>query len=176
MLDAFFSNIDEILGSISVGQNLILAGDFNICMLSQSQITQNFLDIARSYSLIPHISIPTRPNTNGNDTLIDHIWSNFGVNFKAGVFQNLGITDHQINFVLFPVSIERTKIKISFRDHSDQSIQSMIDRLINCKLFFPLLTANSDFNSKFDMFCTEIDRIYKTSCPLKIKEISEKNV
>ena len=176
MLDAFFSNIDEILESISVGQNLILAGDFNICMLSQSQITQNFLDIARSYSLIPHISIPTRPNTNGNDTLIDHIWSNFGVNFKAGVFQNLGITDHQINFVLFPTSIERTKIKISFRDHSDQSIQSMIDRLVNFKLFFPLLTANSDFNSKFDMFCTEIDRIYKTSCPLKIKEISEKNV
>ena len=52
----------------------------------------------------------------------------------------------------------------------------MIDKLTNFALFFPLLTATLDLNSKFDIFYNELDRIYTTCCPTKIKEISEKRL
>ena len=48
----------------------------------------------------------------------------------------------------------------------------MIDKLTNFRLFFPLLTATLDSNSKFNLFYDELDRIYKTYCPIKTKEIS----
>ena len=47
----------------------------------------------------------------------------------------------------------------------------MIDKLVNFRLFFPLLTATLDFNSKFSLFYDEVDRIYKSCCPIKIKEV-----
>ena len=59
-----------------------------------------------------------------------------------------------------------------FRDHSESNILKMIDKLTNFSLFFPLLTATLDSNSKFDLFYDELDRIYKTCCPIKTKEIS----
>ena len=173
MLQGFSTKVDAILASIQIGQNVILAGDLNICGLSRDSNTLNFLDTVRSYGFVSHISIPTRPNVNGNDTQIDHIWSNFGINCRAGIFENVDISDHLINFVLFTVNIVRQKTKITFRDHSEECLQSMIGRLTVFRNLFPFLSANLDFNSKFDIFYNEIDRIYKISCPLKTKEIFE---
>ena len=48
----------------------------------------------------------------------------------------------------------------------------MIDRLTNFKLFFPLLTATLDSNSKFNLFHDELERIYQACCPIKVKEMS----
>ena len=62
--------------------------------------------------------------------------------------------------------------KINFRDHSEANILKMIDKLMNFNLFFPLLTATLDLNSKFNLFHDEIERIYRTCCPVKTKEIS----
>ena len=66
--------------------------------------------------------------------------------------------------------------KIQFRDHSEANILKMIDSLYNFSLFYPLLTATLDLNSKFDLFYDEIERIYKASCPIKTKEISVKRL
>ena len=51
----------------------------------------------------------------------------------------------------------------------------MIDGLTNFSLFFPLLTATLDSNSKFNLFYDELERIYQT-CTIKIKEISTKKI
>ena len=122
MLEFFFSKFEEILDSIPVSKKLILAGDLNICGLSQNLNSTKLLDIAHSFSLTPHIIIPTRPNPSGNHTQIDHIWSNFGNDFNAGIFDT-GITDHFVNFVIFPKKIKRKKLKITFRDHSETCIK-----------------------------------------------------
>ena len=94
--------------------------------------------------------------------------------FKAGVFNEVIISDHFITFAFLSIETNITKKKIDFRDHSETNILTMIDRLTNFKLFFPLLSANLDLNSKFNLFHNELNRIYKICCPIKTKEISEK--
>ena len=149
---------------------IILGGDLNINLLSDYSGSQKLIELSQIYSLSPHITLPTRPNSNGNDSLIDHIWSNFNdSNHKSGVFENIGLSDHLINFVFFHVSMSRIKTKVKFRNHSEVCINNMIDKLQNFSLFFPLLTATLDFDDKFSLFLDEIDRIYKASCPIQVK-------
>ena len=121
---------------------------------------------------MPHINIITRPNPHGADSLIDHTWTNFGFNFQSGVFNEIPISDHYISFTFLPLMLDTEKKKISFRDHSEENILKMIAALTNFRYFFPLLTLTLDLNSKFDLFYDEIDRIYKTCCPIRTKEIS----
>ena len=149
-----------------------MAGDFNICGIAPSPNRDKYLDIMRSYDCMPHINRITRLNPRGNDSCLDHIWSNFGFTFKSGVFNEVIICDHFIDFVFLPNEYSTTKKKINFRDHSDTNIMKMIDKLTNFSLFFPLLTATHDLNSKFNLFHEELERIYKSCCPLKTKEIS----
>ena len=164
-IDDFLFKIDEMLSNIPSSQKIILGGDLNINLLSDYSGSQKLIELSQIYSLSPHITLPTRPNSNGNDSLIDHIWSNFNdSNHKSGVFENIGLSDHLINFVFFHVSMSRIKTKVKFRNHSEVCINNMIDKLQNFSLFFPLLTATLDFDDKFSLFLDEIDRIYKASC------------
>ena len=172
LLDDFFYSLESILNNLGTSNDQIFAGDFNICGIARNHLLDRYLDIMRSFNLMPHINKITRPNPHGNDSCLDHIWTNFGFNFKSGVFNEVFISDHYINFVLLSIEINTTKKKIQFRDHSETNIQNMIDKLTNFKLFFPLLTATLDLNSKFNLFHDELNRIYKTCCPIKTKEIS----
>ena len=176
LIEPFIHKLDSILNDIDINKNIILAGDFNICSLRSDSNSTKLLDLMRSYSFIPHIHIPTRPNPHGNDSLIDQIWSNFGYNFDAGVFDDIKISDHLLNFVFLPIKNEYKKVKIRFRNHSDECINLMIDRLTNFSMFFPLLTANKDFNAKFNTFLDELDRIYKKSCPILTKVLTENKI
>ena len=172
LLDDFFRSFESILNSMGSNNDQIIAGDFNLCGLVRNPILDKYLDIMRSYNFMPHLNIVTRPNPRGNDSLIDHIWSNFGFSFQSGVFNEIAISDHFINFVFLPIETSMSKTKIKFRDHSENNILKMIDRLTNFKLFFPLLTATMGSNSKFDLFHDELERIYQACCPIKVKEIS----
>ena len=173
-IDDFFNSLESILNNLGANNDQILIGDFNICGLVRNPLLENYLDIMRSYNFMPHINKITRPNPHGNDSLIDHIWSNFGFSFKSGVFNEILISDHFINFAFLPIESSTSKKKIRFRDHSETNIQKMIDGLTNFSLFFPLLTATMDSNSKFDLFYDELERIYQTCCTIKTKEISTK--
>ena len=172
MLDNFFRSIEAIIKKLGANNDQILAGDFNICGISRSPLADRYLDFMRTFNFVPHINKITRPNPLGTDSCIDHIWSNFGFSFQSGVFNEVIISDHYINFALLPIELSTSKQKIMFRDHSEANILSMIDRLTNFKLFFPLLTATLNSNSKFNLFYDELDRIYKTCCPIRTKEIS----
>ena len=148
----FFNSLESILNNLGSNNDQIIVGDFNICGLDRNPLLDNYLDLMRSYNFIPHIDKITRPNPHGNDSLIDHIWSNFGFSFQSGVFNEIIISDHFINFALLPIEASTSKKKVSFRDHSETNIQKMIDRLTNLSLFFPLLTATLDSNAKFNLF------------------------
>ena len=176
LLQSFFDHLEIIMDSLDTNTNQILAGDFNICGLTNNPISNQLFNLMRSYLFMPHISRITRTNPNTTSTAIDHIWSNFGTNFESGVFDEVIITDHLINFVFLPLIVEKMKIQTRFRDHSEQCIQKLIDSLTNFELFFPLLTANLNFENKFDLFYDEINRLYNACCPVKVKEIAIKNI
>ena len=171
-VDEFLSSLETVLSNIPTTNDLILMGDFNICGMAPSTSLNNFVDLMCSYSLMPHINKITRPNPHGNDSLLDYTWSNFGFNFDSGVFNEILISDHFISFTFLPLELDTIKKKISFRDHSEENILKMIAALMNFRYFFPLLTLTLDFNSKFNLFYDEIDRIYKACCPIRTKEIS----
>ena len=175
-VDEFLSSLERKLNTIASVNDLIIMGDFNINGLFPSQSLSNYLDLMSSFALIPHIDKVTRPNPNGNDSLLDHTWSNFGFNFESGVFNETLISDHYISFTFLPLELETVKKKISFRDHSEANILKMLDALVNFRYFFPLLTLTLDLNSKFNLFYDEIDRIYKTCCPIRTKEISSERI
>ena len=173
----FCSKVDELLDAIPNGRKVIMAGDLNINGLNPSINELNFIDAVTSFGLSSHISLPTRyDQVHDSSSQIDHIWTNIESNYAAGVFKDLIATDHCMNFVVFRTNIPNTAIKITFRDHSESNIQLMSDRLSNFSLFFPLLTANLNFNDKFDLFYNEVMRIYKSSCPIKVKTLSTKNI
>ena len=172
LLDNFFRSLESLMNKLGPNNDQIIAGDFNICGIARSPILDRYLDIMRAFNFMPHINIITRPNPIGNDSCIDHIWSNFGFSFQSGVFNEVIISDHFINFASLPVELNTSKKQIMFRDHSESNILKMVDKLTNFSLFYPLLTATLDSNSKFDLFYNELDRIYKTCCPIKTKEIS----
>ena len=176
LLDNFFNSLESILNNIEVDNNQVLLGDFNICGINYSPFLDRYLDLLRSLSFVPHINKITRPNPHGSDSCIDHIWTNFGFNFLSGIFDEVIISDHFIGFALLPIETSISKKKIMFRDHSEANILKMIDGLTNFKLFFPLLTATLDLNSKFNLFYDELDRIYKACCPIKTKDISVKRL
>ena len=166
-LTNFLDHLDFLLDSLGTNTYQILAGDLNICGLSNTVISNQLFNVMRAYSFMPHISRITRYNSHGTSTAIDHIWSNFGFNFDSGVFDDIFISDHWINFTLLPFLPEITKVITKFRNHSEQCIEMFADRLANFNLFFDLLSANLDFDAKFSLFFHEIDRIYKTCCPIK---------
>ena len=176
LFPSFIESIDILLDSLDNNTNQILAGDFNICGLANNAFSVQLFDLMRSYSFMPHISHVTRHNPHGLSTAIDHIWSNFGTSFESGVFDGIKISDHFINFTFLPINYEKTKVKTRFRNHSVQCIERLLDYLTNFKLFFPLLTANLNFDEKFNLFFDEIDRLYKQCCPIKIKEILIRDV
>ena len=174
LMDDFLVSFESILNNMGVENNQILLGDFNICGINPSPVLDKYLDLLRSFAFMPHINRVTRPNPRGIDSCLDHIWTNFGYSFQSGVFNEVIISDHLIDFSFFPIETSTSKKKIVFRDHSEANILKMIDKLTNFSLFFPLLTATLDLNSKFNLFYDELDRIYKVCCPIKTKEIAEK--
>ena len=171
----FLEYIDTLLETLGSNSNQIIAGDFNICGLRNTPISNQLFDIMRSYSFMPHISKITRYNIHGLSTAIDHIWSNFGFNFDSGVFADTHVSDHFVTYAFLPLMINKTKTVTRFRNHSDECIQKLIDGLTNFNLFFPLLSADLDYDAKFDLFYDELSRLYRQSCPIKVKEISLKN-
>ena len=168
----FFSSLEIFINNVGSSNNIILLGDINICGLNPTPALNNYLDLMSSFSLMPHIDKVTRPNPHGNDSLLDHIWTNFGLNFESGVFNETLISDHYISFTFIPLELNSEKKKILFRDHSDHNIIKMIAALVNFRNFFPILTLTLDLNSKFNLFYNEIDRIYNECCPIRTKVIS----
>ena len=171
----FLDYIDSILEALGSNSNQIIAGDFNICGLRNTPISNKLFDIMRSYSFMPHISKITRYNTHGLSTAIDHIWSNFGFDFESGVFSDTHVSDHFVTFAFLPLMIDKTKTVIRFRNHSEECIQKLIDGLTNFNLFYPLLSADLNYDAKFNLFYDELLRLYNKFCPINVKEISLKN-
>ena len=64
--------------SLEKNKNVFIAGDFNINLLNLPNhlASSEFFDIMSSNHLLPLISLPTKLNPSGNDTLIDNIYTN----------------------------------------------------------------------------------------------------
>ena len=85
-LDNFFENIQRILHNItSENKTSYIIGDFNINLLSNTDLSINFLNIMSSFCFRQCIHTPIRLNTDGDFTsFIDSIFRNTYMQLHSG--------------------------------------------------------------------------------------------
>lgn len=85
-------------------KQITIAGDFNVNLLNLSHShSSDFFDLLTSNHLLPTISLPTKINTSGKNTLIDNIFTNvFNPDIISGNI-SLNISDgHLPSFLIIP--------------------------------------------------------------------------
>ena len=91
--------------NLEKNKNVCIAGDFNVNLLNLTNHTASseFFDIMSSNHLLPTISLPTKLNASGNDTLIDNIYTNlFNPDTLSGNI-TFNVSDgHLPSFVIIP--------------------------------------------------------------------------
>ena len=119
--DLFLDNCSNFLTELMVlDRNFYVLGDFNVNTLSSGIVSTRFVDLMRSFSMMPLVSVPTRI-TDNVQSLIDNIWTNDLASINSGVLI-FDVTDHFPIFLSLPLGMESDKIQKKFRDHSLLSI------------------------------------------------------
>lgn len=101
-------------------KRIIIAGDTNINILKNNQITKQYLDLIKNYNLTMHIKEPTRGHS-----CIDHIISNIKESQSNLLY--LGLSDHETAQMLqIPIVSKTNQPRYLFiyrRDISRENIQ-----------------------------------------------------
>ena len=153
----------------------ILMGDFNINMLNVN-VRQSYADFSNCMEengFRQIIDKPTRCVNGIPFSLLDHIYINFGDQYRAFVHDYL-ISDH------LPISIEmRGKfenkiVKQSFRILSNENFNKF--KAEKTELFNSYSIAPGDVNEEFDRFNSWLDRLLDKYFPYKVKYLSLKRL
>ena len=164
-----FSNFD------TNSNNIIISGDFNLCMMRASENNQiaSFFDNMNSYAFTPTILNPTRFDLR-SCSLIDNIFVSNCSNFTSGLLK-ADISDHLPVFIIYH---EYFSPVISYTD-------TITYRLINEGTLNRLYIAMSS-EDLYNYQATSIDdhleflhkrliENYKNCCPIRSKTISPKD-
>ena len=174
--DLFLNYCNEKFSSInSNGGDIILCGDFNLCMLraSESPLLASFYDNMSSYSFIPTILQPSRY---GDDTcsLIDNIFVNNLNNFKSGLL-SADISDHLPIFIIYQNyynSNNHDREIISYRRIDDSTMSHLRNAMETENLQIPNVY---DIDERIEHLHGKILENFHISCPVKKKSISPKD-
>ena len=179
-VENFISCLEGILnGNILRNKTCILIGDFNINLLNNDSITNNFIYAMQSLHYAPLVSKPTRfPTIVGhNPSLIDHIWINDITKSYICRIVAHDMTDHCPIFLnLFTnksVGSSESKVRVKFRCINDEN-----------KKKFEYLLSSFDWNhvksnnveNYLENFMKNLNHMYCCSFPIKYKYVSHKNL
>ena len=173
--DLFLNYCNEKFSSInSNGGDVILCGDFNLCMLraSESPLLASFYENMSSYSLIPTILQPSRF---GDDTcsLIDNIFVNNLNEFKSGLL-SVDISDHLPIFIIYQNyynSSSHDREIISYRRIDDSTLANLYTAMQNENLQIPNVY---DIDERIEHLHGKILENFHIFCPVKKKFVSPK--
>ena len=154
--------------------DIILCGDFNLCMLraSESPHLASFYEMMNSFSFLPAILQPSRFSDN-NCSLIDNIFISNMNQFSSGLLC-ADISDHLPIFIIyknyFNVPINNSE-KISYRLVNDTTLNNLYFGLLNENLHSP----NTSIDIQIEHLHNKILENFKRFCPIKSKFISPKD-
>ena len=176
----FTKKLSSILKHETFKKNkTVLIGDFNINLLEHNEHreTGEYLNKMQSINYIPLISRPTRfpeGQQNGQESLLDHIYTNFIHQSISGIL-HYKITDHLPIFINMSIAdnLSQTK-KIQFRHFTEENKQLFTRNLINVE-WEDILTEN-DVNINFEIFFNKFNEIYDAHFPIKTKYLSLKRI
>ena len=179
----FNETLNNLIEPIRNNYELILVGDFNICLLNEDNRTQSFKNCLQSNSLFPTILEPTRVATvlrNGNyqvtQTLIDNIFVNNRLNHKSGIIYS-SISDH------YPIFISLINESIQFQDKPQVIKYRLVDSMRTHKFKSALTISYNDsirniHNAKeaFSKFLNIFDHLYNKHFPIVTKTMTKKSI
>ena len=179
----FNETLNKLIEPIRNNFEVILVGDFNICLMKDDNRTQSFRNVLQSNSLFPTILEPTRVASvlrNGNhhvtQTLIDNIFINNRLNHKSGIIYS-SISDH------YPIFVSITNENIDFQEKLQEIKYRLIDDFRIRK--FKSALINSFNNSikhinnapeAFTKFYLIFDQLYNKHFPIVTKTLTRKSI
>ena len=174
-INNFCSTLENIIvNGILSRNNCILAGDFNINLLSEHVDVDRFIDMMRSHHYLQTITGVTHPGIFGaSPSLIDHVWLNSLYTYSSGVIKT-GITDHHTIFIQIPFITKKSiskNIQLKFRDCSEMYQIQFQNKVSN---FNWENIKSNDVNEYTEKFVASLNKIYQESFPVKIKLVTEK--
>ena len=163
-----------------------MIGDFNIDLLLHHNHlpTHNFLTTIQSLNHFIHISRPTRfpqGNQSGDPALLDHLYTNFHGQFKAGIL-HYPISDHLPIFINIALPSQNIKSNPSsktqrktYRVFSETNKVNFKQQLIASN-WNDIINPNDDVSANTERVLNHLNSIYNLCFPLKSKDISLKRI
>lgn len=163
--------LTPLLEKVSLeNKTLILLGDFNVNLLKVTSIPSvtNFFDIISSFSLLPHIILPTRI-TSFSQTIIDNIFGSSSETNTISGNITTSISDHFAQFLVLNQSdrhVNNSTINYS-RDwrNFDKCVFRNDLRKVNWNDVLKLPNQNVD--TTFDNFFKVIENLLDFHAPIK---------
>ena len=126
-------SLESTLSKMQPDCETIILGDFNICLLNNSNFKNKYIDTLNSYNFSQLIEEPTRV-TQSSASLIDHIHSNNTEKIcQSGVIKS-GISDHYITYctrkvVRGQINMHNT-VKVRFmKNYSKEKYNEILESL-----------------------------------------------
>ena len=177
----FIDSLNSVIEPIRREYELIIVGDYNICMMQDNEYTQSFRNSLQTHNLFPSILEPTRVasvNRNGTNivtqTLIDNIFLNTSMNFRSGLVHT-SISDHYPIFVSISQSISEpyNPVFVKYRNIDSVSLRKFKYALNNSVI--NSVYEVSDAKLAFELFLKTFSELYEKFFPVKTKSVSHKS-
>ena len=182
-VEIFNETLNKLIEPIRNNFEIVLVGDFNICLLKDDNRTQSFRNALQSNYLFPSILEPTRVATvlrNGNyqvtRSLIDNIFINNRLNHKSGIIYS-PISDH------YPIFLSLLNENLDFQDKPQVIKYRLIDdfriRKFKSALNISFINSIKQINiasEAFSKFLLIFDQLYNKHFPIVTKTLTRKSI
>ena len=183
-INLFTDEINSILEKIRNKYEVVLMGDFNICLLHESNNSKTFRNIMQSNSLFPTILEPTRVATvirEGQnvvtESLIDNIYVNDSLTYSAGVIFS-DISDHYPVFISIPCSsanVNTDTFEVKYRLIDDFRIRKFNSAILYNSVIQSVIYIQSA-EKAFTSFFTTFNQLYEKYFPIITKMLTKKSL
>src|SRR6218665_3225269 len=170
---------DLLRRSVAKGQELVIAGDFNVDLLKVNDHyeTSQFHNCLTTYQLFPSITRPTRI-TSHSQTLIDNIFSSAWSKLVRAAIIVSDLPDHLPIVALFPT--ERNCKRAYYNTTSSRKINDenvgKFDALLADINWDPVkkISADGDANLAYDKFMEIYKTVYDKAFPIVLHRTNSK--
>lgn len=168
-VDLYLHKLDLLLHKLTINKNykIIIAGDFNIDILRNNNLTTRFKDLILNYGLKSHIQEPTR-----KFTCIDNIISNYSDG--KGKIHELHLSDHNTGQSLtFPVTKKNVFSDywyIESRNYCNENISKFKNFLF--ALSWSDVLSENNLNRAFSKFYDNFQFLYNLCFPINTIKIN----
>jgi hypothetical protein len=164
--DFFIDRMQAALANCKTEFRTILAGDFNVNLLSNSNISKTFKELCQCFGLTPLFTIPTREFQNSK-TCIDNVVTDLLSDPDKLMSLNTGFSDHKAQCceLFIDTYIKRKTLFKTTRKFSPQNFALFRTILLNIN-WKQFSNENDSLNEKFDRFHDLLTSAFDQSFPL----------